>query len=79
VPPIHDRRMDVVGILEAASLLVPAGVSRRKQAGVAGVGKRRTLTRLTPYGRGAFARHASALERIAATARAMRTADSEED
>ncbi|MCF3964314.1 transcriptional regulator [Streptomyces fuscigenes] len=64
---------------QLSALAAEGYVEVRKQAGVAGVGKRRTLTRLTPYGHEAFARHASALERIAATARAMRTADSEED
>lgn len=42
-----------------------------------GAGARRTLARLTPYGRKAFAAHASALERIAAAARAPQPADSE--
>ncbi|GAA5012058.1 transcriptional regulator [Actinopolymorpha pittospori] len=35
-----------------------------------GLGARRTLVRLTPQGREAFRRHAAALERIAAAARA---------
>ena len=46
-------------------------VEVRKQPGAGG---RRTLVRLTPYGRKAFQAHAAALERIAAAARAPQPA-----
>ncbi|MEU1705321.1 transcriptional regulator [Streptomyces sp. NPDC005706] len=69
---------DAIGTSDSAlskqlSALAAEGyVEVRKQAAV---GVRRTLARLTPKGREAFVRHAAALERIAATARAARPAD----
>ncbi|MGZ4628315.1 MAG: transcriptional regulator [Oryzihumus sp.] len=57
---------------QLSALAAEGYVEVRKQVGV---GVRRTLARLTPQGREAFARHAAALERIAATARTARPAD----
>ncbi|MEU0744271.1 transcriptional regulator [Streptomyces sp. NPDC006134] len=52
---------------QLSALAAEGYVEVRKQVGAS---TRRTLARLTPKGRKAFARHAAALERIAATARA---------
>ncbi|WP_212909502.1 transcriptional regulator [Streptomyces sp. TS71-3] len=60
---------------QVSALAAEGYVDVRKQAGTGG---RRTLVRLTPWGRGAFVRHASALERIAAAARGARAGHSEE-
>ncbi|MEV4620626.1 transcriptional regulator [Asanoa sp. NPDC049573] len=69
---------DAVGTSDSAlskqlSALAAEGyVEIRKRPGG---GARRTLARLTPRGRTAFAAHAAALERIAAAARAPYPAD----
>ncbi|MDT0438239.1 transcriptional regulator [Streptomyces sp. NPDC005840] len=69
---------DAIGTSDSAlskqlsALAAEEYVEVRKQVAVGG---RRTLARLTPKGRDAFLRHAAALERIAATARAARPAD----
>ena len=66
---------DSIGTSDSAlskqlSVLAAEGyVEMRKQPAT---GARRTMARLTPYGRQAFQSHAAALERIAAAARAPR-------